>query len=182
MLVSKHGFQRRLSPGAVSTSRGRLRGFGRLGILGWSAGLALLVVVAPAASVASADVETIHFGGTLSQPSVNPCTGAPGTMAVTFKGISHTTTNPDGTLHHTATVTGDLTFTPDDPTQPFYTGKFTAWDAQNGTRQTITLSAAFHHRLTGSDGSTIHDHGVVHTTLNANGTVTVDFDRFTLQC
>jgi hypothetical protein len=182
MLVSKHGFQRRSSPGAASASTGRRRGPRRLAILAWGAGLALLVLVAPTASGASADVETIHFGGTLSQPSVNPCTGAPGTMAVTFKGISHTTSNPDGTLHHTATVTGDLTFTPDDPTQPSYTGKFTAWDAQNGTRQTITLSAAFHHRLTGSDGSRIHDHGVVHTTLNANGTVTVDFDRFTLQC
>jgi hypothetical protein len=182
MVVSKHRFLRSSSPGAASTSTGRRRGPRRLGILAWSAGLALLVLVAPAASVASAEVETIHFGGTLSQPSVNPCTGAPGTMAVTFKGVSHTTTNPDGTVHHTATVNGDLTFTPDDPEQPSYTGKFTAWDGQNGTRQTITLSAAFHNQLTGSDGSKIRDRGVVHMTLNANGTVTVDFDRFVLQC
>jgi hypothetical protein len=182
MLVSKHRFQRSSSPGAASTSTGRRRGPSRLGILACSAGLALLVLVAPAANVASADVETIHFGGTLSQPSVDPCTGTPGTMAVTFKGVSHTTTNPDGTLHHTATVNGDLTFTPDDPDQPSYTGKFTAWDGQNGTRQTITLSAAFHSQLTGSDGAKIRDRGVVHMTLNANSTVTVDFDRLVLQC
>jgi hypothetical protein len=182
MVVSEHGFQQRSSPAAASTRRGRVRGRRRLGILAWSVGLALLVMAAPAASAASPTVETIHFGGTLSQPSVNPCTGAPGTMAVTFKGVSHTTTNPDGTVHHTATVTGDLTFTPDDPAQPSYTGRFTAWDGQNGTRQTITLSAAFHNRLTGSDGSTIRDRGVVHITLNANDTVTVDFDRFMLQC
>jgi hypothetical protein len=182
MVVSEHGFQQRSSPAAASTRRGRVRGRRRLGILAWSVGLALLVMAAPAASAASPTVETIHFGGTLSQPSVNPCTGAPGTMAVTFKGVSHTTTNPDGTVHHTATVTGDLRFTPDDPAQPSYTGRFTAWDGQNGTRQTITLSAAFHNRLTGSDGSTIRDRGVVHITLNANDTVTVDFDRFMLQC
>src|SRR5829696_8231219 len=105
MLMPKHGFQRRLSPGAMSTSRGRLRGLGRLGMLAWIAGLALLVLVAPTASVASAEVETVHFSGTLSQPSVNPCTGAPGTMAVTFKGISHTTPNPDEIVHNTTTVT-----------------------------------------------------------------------------
>jgi hypothetical protein len=180
--VSKHDLQRRSSPSAASTSRGHRRGPRWLGTLACGAGLALLVLVAPAASAASADVETIHFGGTFSQPGVNPCTGAPGMFAVTFKGVSHTTTNPDGTLHHTATVNGEQTFTPDDPAQPSYAGKFTAWDGQNGTRQTITLSAAFHDRLTGSDGSTIYDRGVVHMTLNANGTVTVDFDRFVLEC
>jgi type 1 fimbria pilin len=182
MVVSKHGFQRPLSPGVASTSRGRGRSPRQLGMLAWSAGLALLVLAAPAASAARPAVETIHFGGTFSQADANPCTGAPGTFTVTFKGVSHTTTNPDGTVHHTATVNGEQTFTPDDPDQPSYTGRFTAWDGQNGTRQTITLSAAFHDRLTGSDGSKIRDRGVVHMTLNANGTVTVDFDRFVLQC
>lgn len=180
--MSEHRFQRPLPPGAGSTSRARVRGPRRLGLLTLSAGLALLAVAAPAASAASPAVETIHFSGTFSQADANPCTGAPGTFTVTFKGVSHTTTNPDGTLHHTATVNGDVTFTPDDPVQPSYAGKFTAWDGQNGTRQTITLSAAFHDRLTGSDGSTIRDRGVVHMTLNANAMVTVDFDRFVLQC
>ena len=180
--MSEHRFQRPLSPGAAPTGTDHRRGRGRLSMLGWSVVLALLVLAAPAASAASPAIETIHFGGTFSQADANPCTGAPGTFTVTFKGISHTTTNPDGTVHHTATVNGDVSFTPDDPAQPSYTGKFTAWDGQNGTRQTITLSAAFHDRLAGSDGSTIYDRGVVHTTLNANGTITVDFDRFVLQC
>src|SRR5436190_85576 len=135
MVVTEHGFQRRFSPGAGSTSRGRRRGPRWLGMLAWSAGLALLVLAAPAAGAASPVVETIHFGGTFSQADANPCSGAPGTFAVTFKGVSHTTTNPDGTLHHTATVNGEQTFTPDDPAQPSYTGKFTAWDGQNGTLQ-----------------------------------------------
>jgi hypothetical protein len=180
--MSDHRYRRPLSPAEGSTSRGRGRSPRWLGMLVWSVGLTLLIVAAPAASAASPAVETVHFGGTFSQPGVNPCSGAPGTFVVTFKGVAHTTTNPDGTLHHTATVNGDLSFSPDDPAQPSYTGKFTAWDAQNGTRRTITLSAAFHDRLTGSDGSTIRDRGVVHMTLNANGTVTVDFDRFVLEC
>jgi hypothetical protein len=181
--MSKQLLRRPGSPDAASLGRGPRRSASGLGMLASSVGLALLVVVvAPMASAARAAVETVHFGGTLIQADANPCTGAPGTFTVTFKGVSHTTTNPDGTFHHTATVNGDVEFTPDDPAQPSYTGKFTAWDAQNGTRHTITLSAAFHDRLTGSDGSTIYDRGVVHITLNANGTVTVDFDRFLLQC
>jgi len=80
-------------------------------------------------------------------------------------------------------VTGETVFTPDDASQPTYNGKFTAWDGQNGSQDTtITSTATFHDTLTGSDGSRIRDQGVFHITVLTDGTVAVEFDRFTLTC
>jgi len=157
---------------------------GRRTLLRWSAALGLVIALgAPAGALASADVETVHFGGSVTQASVNPCTGAPGTYDVTFEGVSHTNVTPVGTLHHTATITGEIAFTPDDPTQPTYTGEFTAWDGQNGAvGSTITLTATFHDTLRGSDGSSIRDRGVFHLTVLADGTVTAALDSFVLVC
>jgi hypothetical protein len=157
---------------------------GRRTLLRWSVPFGVMIALAaPAGALASGDVETIHFGGSVTEASVNPCTGAAGTSHVTFKGVSHTNVAPVGTLHHTATVTGEITFTPDDPTQPTYTGEFTAWDGQNGAvGSTITSTAAFHDSLRGSDGSNIRDRGVFHVTVLADGTVTAALDSFALVC
>ncbi len=121
-------------------------------LLRWSAALGLVIALgAPAGALASADVETVHFGGSVTQASLNPCTGAPGTS--------------------------------DDPSQPNYTGKFAAWDGQNGVAgSTITSTATFHDTLRGSDGSSIRDRGVFHLTVLADGTVTAALDGFALVC
>jgi hypothetical protein len=157
---------------------------GRRTPLRWSAALGLLVALAtPAGAFASTEVETIHFAGSISQASANPCSGAPGAASVAFKGVSHTSIAADGTIHHTATVTGETVFIPDDPSQPSYTGKFTAWDGQNGAPgATIISTATFHDTLKGSDGSRIRDRGLFHVTLLADGTVTAALDRFVLVC
>ena len=150
----------------------------------WSSVLGLLVaLVVPAGVLASAGGETVHFGGSFTQPIVNPCTGVPGTESVTFKGVAHTSVSVNGSMHHTATVTGQILFVPDDSSQPTYSGKFTAWDGQNGALgATITSTATFHTTLTGSDGSRISNRGVFHVTLRADGTVTAAVDRFTFVC
>lgn len=150
----------------------------------WSAALGLVIALcAPAGAFASASVETVHFAGSVTQAGVNPCTGAPGTYDVTFEGVSHTNVTPVSTLHHTATITGGIAFTPDDPTEPTYTGEFTAWDGQNGAvGSTITSTATFHDTLRGSDGSSIRDRGVFHLTVLADGTVTAALDSFVLVC
>jgi hypothetical protein len=102
---------------------------------------------------------------------------------VTFTGVSHTHVTPIGTVHHTATVTGDVVFTPDDMTQATYTGKFTAWDGQNGAPgATITSTATFHDTLRAFDGSSIRDRGLFHMTVLADGTTTASLDRFVLVC
>ena len=149
----------------------------------WGSTLVLLIAFAvPAAAFASAGAETVHFGGSLTQATTNPCTGAPGTESVTFKGVAHTSVSANGSMHHTATVTGEILFVPDDSSQPTYIGKFTAWDGQNALGATITSTAAFHTTLTGSDGSRISNRGVFHVTLLEDGTVTAAVDKFTFVC
>ncbi len=139
-------------------------------------------LVAPAA-VAGAEVETIHFTGSFAEPSAEPCSSAPGTVTVTFKGISHTTVAPNGSVHHTATVTGEVTFIPDAAGQPSYAGTFTAWDGQNGQLGgTIVSSATFRQTLFGSDGSKVRSGGLFHVTVLADGSVIVLLERLTLTC
>src|SRR5438552_16441477 len=89
---------------------------GRRTLLRWSVALgAMIALGAPAGALASAGVETVHFAGSVTQAGANPCTGAPGTYDVTFEGVFHTSIAADGGFHHTATVTGETVFTPDDP-------------------------------------------------------------------
>lgn len=166
----------RAAPALSGDSVGRL--------MGWSSALGVLVALSvPTGALASADVETVHFAGTMTQAAENPCTGAPGTASGKFKGVSHTNVTPTGSVHHTATVTGETVFTPNDPSEPTYLGRFTAWDGQNGALgATITSTATFHETLFGSDGSRIRARGVFHVTQLADGTVTVAVDRFTLAC
>jgi len=136
-----------------------------------------------AGPVSAMIVETTHFAGNLQQPSANPCTAAPGTVEVTFDGVSHTTTNADGTVHHVATVHGTEAFTPADPDLPSYSGRFTARDGQNGALgETITSTGTFRDTLTGSDGSKIHVHGVFHLTVLGDGSVASSLDRVALTC
>jgi len=49
---------------------------------------------------------------------------------------------------------------------------------ERNTNNTFTLTV----KLTGSDGSTISAHETQHFSLNANGVVTVDFDKMSLTC
>ena len=153
--------------------------------LGWGIAVGLAIILAtPAAARAQADTQTIHFSGmTQTQPAVNPCSGAPGTLTETVtQGVEHLTTNPDGTYHQSFRITTTITFSPDDPGQPTLTGTSTDGMGQNVTAKTSTLTARFSGRATGSDGSVVSLSGVVHATVNANGTVTVDFQIDRVSC
>jgi hypothetical protein len=80
----------------------------------------------------------------------------------------------------TFTETGKVSVT--DANGVSFTGHFTVWGNFNlnekNTNSTFTLTV----NLAGSDGSTIVAHEVQHFALNANGTVTVNFDRIRLTC
>jgi hypothetical protein len=142
------------------------------------------ILAAPMAASAQAQTQTIHFSGmTQTQPAVNPCTGAPGTLTETVtEGVEHLTTNPDGTYHQSFRITAAITFTPDDPSQPTLTGTSTDGTGQNVNSKTSTLTATFSGTATGSDGSFVSLHGVNHLTVNADGTVTVDFQIGGINC
>jgi hypothetical protein len=153
--------------------------------LGWSIAVGLAAILAaPVAASAQAQTQTIHFSGmTQTQPAVNPCSGAPGTLTETVtEGVEHLTTNPDGTYHQSFRITSAITFTPGDPSQPTLTGTSTDGTGQNVTSKTSTLTATFSGRATGSDGSSVSLHGVTHATVNAGGTVTVDFEIGRVSC
>jgi hypothetical protein len=153
--------------------------------LGWSMAVGLAAILAtPVAARAQAETQTIHLSGmTQTQPAVNPCSGAAGTFTETVtQGVEHITTNPDGTYHQSFRITAAITFTPDDPSQPTLTGTTTYGTGQNVNSKTSTLTAAFSGRATGSDGSSLSLHGVVHATVNAEGTVTVNFEIERVSC
>ena len=135
-------------------------------------------LLAPAAAALAAETETIHFSGTDSRAEQNLCSGAPGTLTIVFSGVIHTTALGDGTLHMTGTTTGPVTFVPDDPSQPSYTGHLTEQSSQGTDTITIADNIVLH----GSDGSLGKLHILFHLTVNANGTVTTSIDTNRLTC
>jgi len=148
--------------------------------------LLLMVVVllsaallAPAAvAAAAAGTETIHFSGTDSRAEQNLCSGAPGTLTIVSSGVLHTTDPGDGTVRMTGAMTGTVTFVPDDPSQPSYTGHLTERFGGDANTFTIADNIVLH----GSDGSLGKQHILMHVTANANGTVTTSIDTVRLTC
>jgi hypothetical protein len=112
----------------------------------------------------------------------NPCTGAD-IVSVNASGtvVNHVTFFPAGDeVWATFTETGKITVL--DSNNVTYTGHLTVWGNFNmnekNSNNTFTLTIM----LSGSDGSSITAHEVQHFALNANGVVTVSFDRMTLTC
>src|SRR5436309_5993365 len=124
-----------------------------------AAGCAAVVAVAVlvGASTAIADgAGTVTFKQIIkdavdSQADVNPCSGATGTSTMHINNaIFHITINKNG-FWATETAEGSFSFTPDDRSQPSYSGHFTEWDGDNGNRQNGTATFTFHINLRGSD-------------------------------
>jgi hypothetical protein len=142
----------------------------------------------PVAAVGHQTVtETDHIHGAFTEPmfDVNPCTGAAITsFDADGNVVNHVTYFvEDGQMTEvwaTFTESGKVTLT--DANAVTYSGHFTAWGNFNlnerNTNTTFTLSF----RATGSDGSSLVGHEVTHFALNANGQVTVNFDRMSVSC
>ncbi len=151
-------------------------------LLAWLTGLTLsAALLAPTAAFAT-QTQTIHFSGTDSRASANPCSGAPGTLTIVFSGVIHTTDLEDGTLHLTGTMTGTVGFFPDDPSQPSFTGHLAEWFGENVNSSNSTITIAENIVLHGSDGSLGKQHILFHLTVNANGTLTSSIDTDQLSC
>ena len=129
--------------------------------------------------------ETDHpVNQTQSFPSNDPCTGAPGTLTVTFSGVQHVTAFADGTAHFTDTLRGTLQFVSAEGTS---TGTFVFWDGGNGqfdangnpvgsAEVTVTLNGSG----TRPDGSAFRFHNNGHMVTDAAGILKVSF--FKAQC
>jgi hypothetical protein len=75
-------------------------------------------------------------------------------------------------------MTGTVTFVPDDPSQPSYTGHLTERFGGDANTMTTADNIVLH----GSDGSLGKQHILSHITVNANGTVTTSIDTEELTC
>ena len=145
--------------------------------------IALLLFTLSTASAAGAGAisftQTFH-NAVQSMPSSNPCTGASGTLTLTFNGVFHVTELTSGkgagTDWATGTMTGTFVFTPDDSSQPSFTGHFATWFGQNDNLQNGVQTSTFSVHGTGSDGSTLTFHEVAHMSISATG-ITVSFDK-----
>ena len=138
-----------------------------------------LATFASTASAQANEAQTITQVGNGVQimPTPNPCTRVPGTLTVTFKDIFHLTVNATGGEEATLAITGSALFVPDDPNQPTYTGRFTLLFGHEINLQNEVERKTSNIEAVGSDGSRLNFHENADVTMNANGVVTVSFDK-----
>jgi hypothetical protein len=154
-------------------------------------GLAAATMAAAPAFAASPNGQTVtetqNVHGVFLEPdATNPCTGNTfnGGAGIQFTGnlVNHVTffTNSDE-FWATFTETGKIVGT-DDGTGATYTGHATAWGNFNMNEQNQNSEFTLTIHATGSDGTSITAHETTVFVMNANGTVTVNFDKFSLTC
>jgi hypothetical protein len=115
-------------------------------------------------------------------PFANACTGAAGTVTMTFSGVLQVTylsSGPHGSAFHvsgTETGSGQLILT--NPALPSYSGHFTSRLDTNTNPDNGTATTTVNLHAEGSDGSRLNVHLVEQFTLTATGVV-VSFDHLT---
>ena len=82
----------------------------------------------------------------------------------------------------TGTDEGTATFTPDDPTGVSASGHFASWFGESSNNKNDVQHNVFNLTLANTDGSHVIVHEPVHLSTNANGVVTVNFDKPTMTC
>jgi hypothetical protein len=154
-------------------------------LVGVVAGGALLALAPASASAAGSDhtvTSTQNTHGQWTEQDVNPCNGD--VLDVTFDGnmVQHVTFFPaSDEVWATFTETGQVQAT-DEGTGVVYAGRATAWGNFNMNQQNANQTFTLNVRATGSDGSLLIAHDNAHFALNANGVVTVTFDKLNLTC
>jgi hypothetical protein len=148
-------------------------------------GLAMLTGVAQAAKPVTLTFHEHQVESTFTD--VIPCIGNGeelATITTVENGVVHITAaaldengDPIPPYHITGTFTGTVTVVPQDPSLPTFTGHFTTWFGENSNQKTFNDTDTFTVILTGSDGSTLKFHDTFHVTVNAQGEVTVEFDK-----
>ena len=138
----------------------------------------LLLGLTAGPALAQATSTTIPFHGvTETIQDVNPCTGDPATIQITYNGVFHESTAADGSQHVTGTQTGTIVVTPLDPTLPTYTGRFTVWFGGNINSPNEGFWFTLRVKATGSDGSQLVFNLVEQFHISATGELTVEFSK-----
>ena len=145
----------------------------RTSAVGLAAAL-LFTLATPVLAGGPAETSTETFKDvTETFPEVNPCTGDPGAVTVTYNGVFHVTELASGEQHLTGTLTGTFVFVPDDPTLPTASGRFTQWFGENHNQNEANATFTFRIRGVTSDGAVLNAHAVSHITADA-----IDFSVF----
>lgn len=148
---------------------------------------AVILVASPAQASGAGAIsftQTFHNATQTFVPpapqAFNPCTGAPGSLTITYNGVFHGTVLSNGTGWFTFTATGDAAFVQSNPAVT-YSGHFTAWDGQSFNLQNFAATSILVGHLTGSDGSSLDFHDVMHVTVLAGNppSVIIAFDKLT---
>ena len=149
------------------------------------AGLALAVVgsaVAAPGGTGHTVTQTDNFHGVNTSIGTNPCTGNAIDLTQTSNIVQHVTFFPGGDEIWGTFTEEDKIVGVDEGTGAVYTGHSTFWGNFNVNQRNAndTFTASIH--VTGSDGTSISYHDVMHETWNANGVFTVQFDKPSLTC
>jgi hypothetical protein len=148
-----------------------------------AASLALVIVLSMAAVVSA---KALTFTDHTPPPDemfvdINPCTGSPHTVSLSFKkAVFHVTTDNTGGFHVTGTV--NATASTDDG----FAGRFTGWFGANepsGGSDIFEATDTFAATMHGPGSQTLLVKGVVHITIDVSTfTVRSFVDNFTLTC
>jgi hypothetical protein len=144
----------------------------------------VLAPAGPASAAGGAHTQsyTDNFHGTQPFDDLNPCTNDELTGSQESNVVEHVTFFPDSDeVWATFTETDRIAAT-DEATGVVYSGRSTFWGNLNLNRQSSNDSFTGSMRVTGSDGSVITFHEVMHETFTPDGNLTVSFDRPTMSC
>lgn len=143
--------------------------------------LALLVGM-PSVASAQAETETVVFHGvTETMADVNPCTGDPVTVTLTYNGVLHSTADAQGGAHFTGTFAGTVEVVPVDPSLPTYTGHFAQWIGANSSSNSDGFWVTFNAKVFAPDGSMVSFNGVTQFHFS-NGVLHVEFEMVNVRC
>lgn len=140
--------------------------------------VALLVGPVSSALAAPPAVDTdVVVRGTDTFPEVNPCSGAPGTVSVTFNAVFHITAESDFVYHISGATTGTFAFVPNSRTEPSFSGRFVNAFSEQATPPGLgfVYTNTFTVIGTGSDGSRLRFHLTEHVTRLPSGQIVVAF-------
>ncbi len=139
--------------------------------------------------VPAAHASPVAFTETLQNESqtfadVLPCRESLGDYdtTITYNAVFHVTSgfdvpaSPIPLYHLTGTSTGRFVAVPRDFSQPTFTGRFTVAFDENRNTESFTTKVTSSWRGTGTDGSAITFHEVVHLSVSASG-ATLEFDK-----
>ena len=126
--------------------------------------------------------QTDNFHGTTQTTDTNPCSGNTIDLTQTSNIVEHVTFFPGGDEIWGTFTEEDKVVGFDEGSGVTYTGHSTVWGNFNVNEKNANDSFTISIHVTGSDGSSIGYHDVAHESWNANGDLTVQFDRPSLTC